>query len=207
VTPGGDRRSGGSGGPHSDEPRGDESRGRDDDRGDTGDRVIRIPVSGNGDGRRPPDLDPGGKPPRIGSGQLQWNTWGWFGGQVGSSIWLLVLGIIAVVQGDALGWVPIGLCLLANLVGTLLWWWRDRLAPFPAVEILLGTITLLSAGGVVTILEAGLLGVGPDVPPGRWVYLYLLIFPALMVQLWVVDHARREPEDDEDEEDDDLWGR
>jgi len=61
--------------------------------------------------------------------------------------------------------------------------------------------------GMATILEAGLLGVGPEQPPGRWVYLYLLIFPALMVQLWVVDHARREPEDDEDEEDDDLWGR
>lgn len=139
----------------------------------------------------PPDEEPPGKLPRVGGGQLQWNTWGWFGGQVGSSAWLLVLGIVAAAQGDALGAVPIALCLLANLIGTLLWWARDRLAPFAALEMLLGTITVLSAAGVAAILEGGLLGSGPNLPPGRWVYLYLLIFPALMVQLWVIDHAAR----------------
>ncbi|MBM3148226.1 MAG: hypothetical protein FJ000_10095, partial [Actinobacteria bacterium] len=42
-------------------------------------------------------------------------------------------------------------------------------------------------------------------PPGRWVYLYLLVFPALMVQLWVIDHAgrgRRGGDDGEDHRDD-----
>jgi len=168
-----------------------------------GGRVIRIPVSGNG-GRRPSSGgDPEGKQPRLGGGQLQWNTWGWFGGQAGSSVWLLALGIVAVAQGDALGWLPIGLCILANLIGTLLWWVRDRLAPFPAAELLLGTITVLSAAGVVAILEGGLVGVAPDQPPGRWVYLYLLVFPALMIQLWVVDHARRTSGEEEHEETDD----
>ena len=173
------------------------------DRREPGGRVIRIPVSGNG-GRRPPSGgSPEGKQPRLGKGQLQWNTWGWFGGQTGSSVWLLALGIVAVAQGDALGWLPIGLCVLANLIGTLLWWVRDRLAPFPAAELLLGTITVLSAAGVVAILEGGLVGVAPDQPPGRWVYLYLLVFPALMIQLWVVDHARRTPGEDEGEDIDD----
>lgn len=156
-------------------------------------------------GGPPGEEPPGGKRPRIGDGQLQWNTWGWFGGQVGSTLWLLVLGIVAAAQGDTLGLVPIALCLLANLIGTMLWWARDRLAPFAALELLLGTITVLSAAAVATILEGGLLNSSPDLPPGRWVYLYLLVFPALMVQLWVIDHAgrgRRGGDDGEDHRDD-----
>ncbi len=139
----------------------------------------------------PGSSSPPRKRPRRGSGQLQWNTWGWFGGQVGSSIWLLALGIVAAANGDALGAAPIALCLLANLVGTLLWVARDRVAPLAALQILLATLTVLSAAGVAIILEGQLLGTAPELPPGRWVYLYLLIFPALMLQLWAVDQAGR----------------
>lgn len=162
-----------------------------------GDRRSHLRAAPDGRSGPPDAGPPAGKQPRVGAGQLQWNTWGWFGGQIGSSVWLLALGIVALAQGGTLGLVPVGLFAVAGLVGALLWWRRDLLAPFPALEILLGTITVLSAAGVATILEGGLLGSGPGVPPGRWIYLYLLIFPALMAQLWVADRARRGPHDDD----------
>ncbi len=183
-------------GPHGDSDSGPDAGPRDS--------LDGVPGAGPDAGPhgKPGSERPPGKQPRLGDGQMQWNTWGWFGGQLGSTVWLLVLGLVALAQGDVLGVVPIALCVLANIVGTLLWWARDRLAPFAALEVLLGTITLLSAVGVATILEGGLLGSSPDLPPGRWIYLYLLVFPALMVQLWVIDHAARGRRGGDDGEDD-----
>jgi hypothetical protein len=140
---------------------------------------------GGGNGEGP------GKRPRPGRGRLQWNTWGWFGGQIGSTIWLLVIGVIALTQGALLGLVPVACCLVANVAGTLLWWRRDRLPPYAALQGLLAVITAVSAVTVATAVEGGLLGADPTTPPGRWVYLYVLIFPALMIQLWAVDRGGR----------------
>jgi len=33
------------------------------------------------------------KTPKAGSGKFQWNTGGWFGSQIGSTLWLLLLGV------------------------------------------------------------------------------------------------------------------
>jgi hypothetical protein len=165
---------------------------------------MSVDPHGNGDRRRhlrdasriggPPGTgsgEPEGKSPRPGRGALQWSTWAWYGGQVGSTVWLLVLGVIALAQDDLLGLVPVLCCLAANAAGTLLWLRRHRLAPFPAMELLLAIVAMASAASAATIVEGGLLGADPSTPPGRWVYLYVLIFPALMLQLWAVDRGGR----------------
>ena len=40
---------------------------------------------------------------RTGSGQFQWNPGGWFGSQLGGTIWMLILGVMMLVRLPLLG--------------------------------------------------------------------------------------------------------
>lgn len=120
--------------------------------------------------------------PRKGEGRFQWNTGGWFGSQIGSTAYLVLLGGLLAAKAPRAGILVVVCGLLPNLAGTLLWMRRDRLAPYPALQGLLAIVfvfTALAIGGLVWSGPA--LGLDPsfssEARQSAWI---LLLFPALM---------------------------
>jgi len=71
-----------------------------------------------------------------GTGGFQWNTGGWFGGQIGSTLWLFIVAYETLPKSaSAAAWLAF--CAAApNILGCLLWQKRDRLRPYPAFSVL-----------------------------------------------------------------------
>jgi len=123
------------------------------------------------------------KTPKAGSGRFQWNTGGWFGAQIGSTLWLLILGAIILNKNTIMGSVLLFLFLLPNMTGWILWRERHRIEPYPAIQSLLGMIGLSSLFAVIILDLSGYIA---KLEPGmqtspKQVYGYLLIFPVLMI--------------------------
>lgn len=79
---------------------------------------------------------------RRGPGAFQWSQGAWFGSQIGGTAWLLTGAVQSPGPVPGLRFVWIGAFLLVNAIGLALWWRRDRLAPFPALLVLLASCAL-----------------------------------------------------------------
>lgn len=140
-----------------------------------------------------------------GPGQFRWNTGGWFGGQLGGTLWILVGAATLVPEspGVAAWWA---LCFAsANAVG-LAMWRRDRLRPFPAIQALQAACGLAGLLAVVALhafgpdsVKLGLAWrdgrlVREAVPGGSLlsIYVFLLVgIPAMMGWFAVMERAGR----------------
>lgn len=78
------------------------------------------------------------------SARLSWNRWGWLGGQVGGSCWMLIpilgaSGIAAVyvldsagiyesiqVGGSVTAWETVAILIGVVVVLMIMFWWQDR---------------------------------------------------------------------------------
>jgi hypothetical protein len=98
--------------------------------------------------------------PMSGVGLFQWNRGGWFGGQVGSTAWMLVGAAVLARQAPQVAVAWLLFFVVANAIGFWLWGRRDRLRPYPAQQALvlvcgissvlaLATLHLLQPGVVV----------------------------------------------------------
>ena len=121
--------------------------------------------------------------PCQGKGRFQWSTGGWFGAQFGATFYLVLLGALLARQMPRAG-ILLVLCGLApNVIGTGIWMRRDRFAPYPALQLLGGTLfvfTALALGGL--ILCGARLGLLPScIAEARQVAWIILIYPALML--------------------------
>lgn len=122
--------------------------------------------------------------PKKGDGQFQWSTGGWFGAQVGSTVWIAVAGVILLWKSCVLtGCVFLGSFLAPNIIGLVLWSKRDRIRPYPAIQwliVIIGVFTVVSL--VCLDISAKIQLVSPQYEQfPRAMYLLLLMFPALMV--------------------------
>ena len=96
--------------------------------------------------------------PMPGPGCCQWNTVAWFGGQIGSTAWMLVGALVLAREAPevAAAWL-LGFT-SANAIGTWLWSRRRRLRPFPGVLIgfLVCGLSGLFALSALHVLRPGL---------------------------------------------------
>jgi hypothetical protein len=121
------------------------------------------------------------KEPKRGAGTFQWNLGGWFGAQIGSTLWLFIMGGILVSKDLVPGLVVIGCGLAPNLLGFLLWGRRDRIAPYTAIQTLFLVMGLCTLLAFIAIDSSGRVGeLDPSMKSPRHMYWMLLIFPALM---------------------------
>jgi hypothetical protein len=101
--------------------------------------------------------------PMPGPGCYQWNRAAWFGGQIGTTAWLLVGSAVLAREAREVAVVWLACFLAANAVGSSLWSRRRRLRPFPAIQIgflvcgLSGVLALVS----LHILRPGLRATRP----------------------------------------------
>ena len=130
-----------------------------------------------------PRVEPAGRP---GPGRFQWNTGGWFGGLVGGTAWIFVLGfqLLGLERGAGIG--VLGCGLVAVLAGLALWFGRFRIEPFVAMELLIG---LCGAAGCAALGLYGRSGLAaPSFPEGPD-YWFLALYPGLMLVFWFWERA------------------
>jgi len=82
------------------------------------------------------------------SNQMQWNIGGWLGAQLGGTAWILVAGILSLWVDVNTAMVVIGLFVLANVVGMLIWNRRDKMSAYKGIQILL---PIAGAAGLATV--------------------------------------------------------
>ena len=124
---------------------------------------------------------------------FQWNAWGWFGGQVGSTLWMLLVAVFSSEASGASRALMTACFLASNIVGVCLWRKRRSISPGAAIQILL---LLLFISTAAAFAGADLLGtldlLEPRLKNPRSIYWLLLIFPRLMTIMHIGSHAGRD---------------
>jgi hypothetical protein len=132
------------------------------------------------------------RPVREG-GALRWNAGAWFGAQIGSTLWLVILGAALSWRDDSSpGTAIIALAVAVNGIGLILWQHRDRMRPYPAIQ------TLIAVVGCAAFIAFALLDgtstwglAGTRASGARPPYAVLLVFPAMMALFAWQEHAAR----------------
>ncbi|MHC5054802.1 MAG: hypothetical protein ACYTKD_08800 [Planctomycetota bacterium] len=121
---------------------------------------------------------------------FRWNAGGWFGGQLGATLWIALLGVLLLFDAPRLGALIVAFALAPNVLGVVLWRMRDRIRVYPALQLLIavaGAFALfafvsLDVAGRISALRAG---------EERSVYWVLLIYPGMMLMFHVKHRAAR----------------
>jgi len=114
-----------------------------------------------------------------------WNAGGWFGAQLGSTLWLLILGIVEIRVDLAAGTVVLLCFALANLWGLALWRRRRRLSAYSGLQCMM-VVLLVMFAAVVLISNA-------CVPSITLPYWAMAVPLPLMAFFWVRQHPARPP--------------
>ncbi len=119
----------------------------------------------------------------------QWNFAGWFGTQIGSTGWLLVLGVLLLLQKDNVAGISIIVCFaVINFTGIYLWKRRDKITPYTAIQLFLALAGGLSA---VTLTVIDKTGYFPQGVTANYYTKWLLIVPVLMVLFYIRQRPRK----------------
>ncbi len=121
-----------------------------------------------------------------GSGRFHWNRGGWFGSQVGSTAWLILLGCLVIAQGRMVGAAVLVLGLLPNLVGVALWRSRHRLSPYPALQLLVATAGIAGLVSMLLLWRSGGDAPSLSLPSSLW---FLILYPGLMLVFHLQERA------------------
>jgi len=122
-----------------------------------------------------------------GTEAFQWSRGGWFGSQLGATLWPLILGVVVFTQLKSLGLLLIAFAVTPNLVGIALWRRRHVLAPYPAFQSLVAACGLAALLAVVSARAAGFSPVSLGLPPA-WL---LLMYPGLMLIVHLRERSAR----------------
>ncbi len=130
---------------------------------------------------------------KLGSGAFQWNRGGWFGAQIGSTLWLVIPGFVLLSQSKPVGGLVVFFGVIANLVGLALWRRRNTVPPYPAVQVLIAACGVAALAAILSLLAADL-SLPDEGIPSAWL---LLIYPGLMLAFRFQEQsARRAQQDD-----------
>ncbi len=123
------------------------------------------------------------------SRRFQWNRGGWFGGQLGGTLWLLLLGGLLLARGASVGALVLVLGLVPNALGVVLWRRRERWAPYPALQLLIAVSGASAVAALAAVWVAG------ETLPGwsfRGGFLALAVYPALMGMFHLQERSARD---------------
>lgn len=125
---------------------------------------------------------------------FSWNTGGWFGGQRGCTLWLLILGAVLLAKDTVAATVCFTGFLVLNAWGLFLWSQRQQLAAYTALQRFLLAASLIIALVVVVLNDRG---VSEPPPPGALVsthlpYWVLAIAPILMLLFFLRERQAKQ---------------
>jgi hypothetical protein len=122
-----------------------------------------------------------------------WNGGGWFGSQLGCTLWLLILGIVLSWRDVVAASVCASSFVILNAWGLYLWHRREQLSAYAGLQrFLLATSVVIAA--VVAVVN--LRGVSEPPTPGAMVSTYLpygviVVAPALMLFFFLQERSAR----------------
>jgi len=128
--------------------------------------------------------------PKKGRGRFQWNSGGWFGAQIGATLWVLIGGIVLWPESSAAGIAGVTAFVIPNAAGLALYMNRHRIAPYPAIQVLLFMIGAFSFGFIVYLDRTGLIQrFDPRLASDSWGFYALPGgFAALMLVFHRMEH-------------------
>lgn len=85
--------------------------------------------------------------------KMEWNAGGWFGSQLGGSVWILVAAGLSTFRDVSTGVVLFGIFAVPNIVGYLLWR-RKKLSCYAATQSLIGLMGICSLFAIY-VLDRG----------------------------------------------------
>jgi hypothetical protein len=118
------------------------------------------------------------------SNQMQWNLGGWLGAQLGSTVWMLVAGVLSLGSNVRTAVVTIGLFLLANICGILIWRKRETLSAYAGIQALLPVVGAFGLAAVYVLERSGIyesIQVGASVSARSTYAIIILVVAALML--------------------------
>jgi hypothetical protein len=68
--------------------------------------------------------------------KLEWKLAGWFGSQLGGTLWIFVAALLCAVRDLETGAMVFVTFLIPNIIGAILWIWPDRFSCYVAIQIL-----------------------------------------------------------------------
>ncbi len=121
------------------------------------------------------------------SNQMQWNIGGWIGAQVGSTIWILVAGMLSLWVDVNTALLVIALFILGNLAGVAIWRRRETLSAYAGIQILLPIVGVAGLAAIYaldrrTIYES--IQVGGTLSAQYSYGMIILVVAALMVMFY-----------------------
>ena len=125
---------------------------------------------------------------------FSWNAGGWFGSQLGCTLWLLILGVVLLSKDLFAAWVCVGSFVVLNAWGLYLWRGREKLIAYAAMQRFLLATSVIIALVVVVVNSRG---VSEPPAPGALVSTYLpywtiAVAPGLMlIFLWRERQVKR----------------
>ena len=118
---------------------------------------------------------------------MQWNIYGWLGGQLGGSVWMLVAGLLAYSSDPMAAATVFVFFAVANLVGVILWRRKDSLSPYAGIQILVPVLGALGLAAVYVLDRAGIyeaIQIGGAVSARGTYIIIALVVAALMLMFY-----------------------
>ena len=116
-----------------------------------------------------------------------WNVGGWFGSQIGGTVWMLFGGLSLLFSDLFSGLVCFGGFAVVNVMGCYLWHRREKMDPYVGFQRLLFTLAVVCPSISVVLYCRGFL-------TSRESILLIMIVPTLMTflafQNWAVKQRR-----------------
>ncbi len=122
---------------------------------------------------------------------MSWSVGGWFGPQLGSTLWMFICAGLLTRENAAVALVVLLLGLLANGVGLMLWARRERLSIYSAMQFLIAVLAVVSFATVAIVDQSGLwetLHAGTTLSAPATYLLMGVLFPGL---LWKIRADQR----------------
>ena len=125
-----------------------------------------------------------------------WNAGGWFGSQLGCTLWLLILGLVLLSKDSLSAWVCVGGFVVLNAWGCYLWRCREQLSAHAGLQRFLLAASLMIA---LVVMVVNSRGVSEPPTPGALVSTYLPYWviaaaPALMLLFFLREwNVKRRP--------------
>lgn len=124
---------------------------------------------------------------------FMWNGGGWLGAQLGSTLWMLLMGLLLLEKDPPMAWTSLLTFLVLNLWGAFLWQRRSHISAYAGLQWLLAAISI---GFAVVILTGNRSGANQPQLPDYALVSYLphwamLTPPALMLMFYLRERAYR----------------
>ena len=119
---------------------------------------------------------------------MHWNAGGWFGAQLGGSLWILIAGILALRLDTQAGIAAIVLFGVANGLGSFLWTRRDGLSAYAGIQLLLALVGTAGLAAVYVLERAGIfeaIQVGASISAQSMYVVLIIVIAALMLLFYL----------------------